>query len=136
MAQVSCSTATRLTLSIDLRGGRRADALVQVAQYKVFLGMVAPGNGFASTLGFELGVGKIRAFAGKASANMIAKRTGDFAWVFWVVVFHELVPQPHDEVFYWLTNVVNRNFHGVNDSARGELLKERSKKFELKKALT
>lgn len=45
----------------------------QVAQYKVFSSWFAPNNGFASTLGFELGIGKVGAFAGKSSANIIAK---------------------------------------------------------------
>ncbi|KAF5702011.1 ferric-chelate reductase [Fusarium globosum] len=43
--------------------------------------VVRSGNGFASTLGFKLGIGKIGAFAGKFSANIISKRLG-FAWVF------------------------------------------------------
>ncbi|RFN44728.1 major facilitator superfamily transporter [Fusarium flagelliforme] len=47
------------------------DIATQVAQYKVFSSWFAPGNGFASTLGFELGVDKIGAFAGKSSANII-----------------------------------------------------------------
>ncbi|OAG06184.1 MFS general substrate transporter [Paraphaeosphaeria sporulosa] len=111
------------------------DIATQVAQYKVFSSWFAPGNGFASTLGFELGVGKIGAFAGKASANIIAKRTGDFAWVFWVAVFMNLFTNVMTGVFYWFTKVANRKFHGVTDPATGEVLKEKSKKFELKKAL-
>ncbi|KAF5648566.1 ferric-chelate reductase [Fusarium sp. NRRL 52700] len=62
------------------------DVATQVAQYKVFSSWFAPGNGFASTLGFDLGIGKIEAFAGKSSANIITKRLG-FAWVFWIAVF-------------------------------------------------
>lgn len=111
------------------------DIATQVAQYKVFSSWFAPGNGFASTLGFELGVGKIGAFAGKASANIIAKRTGDFAWVFWVAVFMNLFTNVMTVVFYWFTKAANRNFHGVTDPATGERLKEKSKKFELGKVL-
>ncbi|QGI85736.1 hypothetical protein CEK25_012465 [Fusarium fujikuroi] len=57
------------------------DIATQVAQYQVFSSWFAPGNGFASTLGFKLGIGKIGAFAGKFSANVISKGLG-FAWVF------------------------------------------------------
>jgi fucose permease len=57
------------------------DIATQIAQYKVFSSWFAPSHGFASTLGFELGVGKIGAFVGKATANIIANRTGDFSWV-------------------------------------------------------
>ncbi|KAJ4301344.1 hypothetical protein N0V90_003436 [Kalmusia sp. IMI 367209] len=111
------------------------DIATQVAQYKVFSSWFAPGNGFASTLGFELGIGKIGAFAGKSSANIIAKRTGDFAWVFWVAVFMNLFTNVMTGVFYWFTKVANRKFHGVTDPATGERLAEKSKKFELRKVL-
>ncbi|KAF2221073.1 major facilitator superfamily domain-containing protein [Elsinoe ampelina] len=87
------------------------DIATQVAQYKVFSSWFAPSNGFASTIGFELGIGKIGAFAGKSSANIIAEKTGNFAWVFWVA------------------------FHGINDPASGEKLSEKSKKFQYKKVL-
>lgn len=111
------------------------DIATQIAQYKVFSSWFAPGNGFASTLGFELGVGKIGAFAGKASANIIAKRTGDFAWVFWVAVFMNLFTNVMTAVFFWFTKVANKRFHGVTDPATGERLVEKTKKFEVKKAL-
>lgn len=111
------------------------DIATQVAQYKVFSSWFAPGNGFASTLGFELGIGKIGAFAGKSSANIIAKKTGDFAWVFWVAVFMNLFTNVMTGVFYWFTKVANSKFHGVSDPATGERLKEKTKKFELRKVL-
>ncbi|KAH6629754.1 major facilitator superfamily domain-containing protein [Boeremia exigua] len=111
------------------------DIATQVAQYKVFSSWFAPSNGFASTLGFELGIGKIGAFAGKSSANIIAKRTGNFAWVFWVAVFMNLFTNVMTGVFYWFTKVANRKFHGVTDPATGERLAEKSKKFELHKVL-
>lgn len=49
------------------------DIATQVAQYKIFSSWFPPSNGFASTLGLELGIGKIGAFVGKSSANVIAK---------------------------------------------------------------
>ncbi|KAF7555544.1 hypothetical protein G7Z17_g2085 [Cylindrodendrum hubeiense] len=111
------------------------DIATQVAQYKVFSSWFAPGNGFASTLGFELGIGKIGAFAGKSSANIIAKNTGDFAWVFWVAVFMNIFTNVMTGVFYWFTKVANSKFHGVDDPATGERLTEKTKKFELRKIL-
>lgn len=120
-------------------GGRIIRALgdiaTQIAQYKVFSSWFAPGNGFASTVGFELGIGKIGAFAGKASANIIAKKTGDFAWVFWVAVFMNLFTNVMTGIFYWFTKVANRRYHGTNDPATGEKLKEKSKKLEFRKVL-
>lgn len=59
------------------------DIATQVAQYKVFSSWFAPSNGFASTLGLELGIGRIGSFVGKATANIIAKKSGDFMWVYW-----------------------------------------------------
>ncbi|KAH7126625.1 major facilitator superfamily domain-containing protein [Dendryphion nanum] len=111
------------------------DIATQVAQYKVFSSWFAPGNGFASTLGFELGIGKLGAFAGKSSANIIAKKTGDFAWVFWVAVFMNLFTNVMTVVFYWFTKVANRKFHGITDPATGENLTEKSKKFEFRKVM-
>jgi hypothetical protein len=49
------------------------DVATQVAQYKIFSSWFPPNGGFASTLGFELAVGKVGGFVGKASANVIAK---------------------------------------------------------------
>ncbi|CAH0038475.1 unnamed protein product [Clonostachys solani] len=109
------------------------DIATQIAQYKVFSSWFAPNNGFASTLGFELGIGKIGAFAGKSSANIIAKNTGNFAWVFWVAVFMNLFTNVMTGVFYWFTKVANRKFHGIDDPATGEKLTEKSKKLEFKK---
>ncbi|KAG9256919.1 major facilitator superfamily domain-containing protein [Emericellopsis atlantica] len=120
-------------------GGRVISALgdiaTQVAQYKVFSSWFAPNNGFASTLGFELGIGKIGAFAGKASANIIAERTGDFAWVFWVAVFMNIFTNVMTGVFYWFTRLANRKYHGIDDPATGEKLQEKSKKLHFKKVL-
>ncbi|KAI8305321.1 Major facilitator superfamily domain-containing protein 1 [Colletotrichum sp. SAR11_59] len=111
------------------------DIATQVAQYKVFSSWFAPSNGFASTLGFELGIGKIGEFAGKFSANIIAKRTGNFAWVFWVAVFMNLFTNVVTVFFYWFTKVAHKKFQGVRDPATGEQLTEKSKKFQLRKVL-
>ncbi|KAJ1563127.1 hypothetical protein HK405_014447 [Cladochytrium tenue] len=46
------------------------------------IGGVLCGFGFASTLGMELGLGKIGSFIGQSTANIIATRTGNFAWVY------------------------------------------------------
>lgn len=111
------------------------DIATQVAQYKVFSSWFAPSSGFASTLGLELGIGKIGAFAGKSSANIIASRTGDFAWVFWLAVFMNLFTNAMTGGFYWFTKEAHRRFHGVKDPATGEMLTEKGKRFELRKVL-
>lgn len=49
------------------------DIATQIAQYKMFSSWFPPSNGFASTLGFELAVGKIGGFIGTSTANIIAK---------------------------------------------------------------
>lgn len=49
------------------------DIATQIAQYKIFSSWFPPNNGFASTLGLELAIGKIGGFVGKATANIIAK---------------------------------------------------------------
>ena len=49
------------------------DIATQVAQYKIFSSWFPPNNGFASTLAFELAIGKIGGFVGKSTANIIAK---------------------------------------------------------------
>lgn len=49
------------------------DVATQVAQYKIFSSWFPPNNGFASTLGLELAIGKVGSFVGKSTANIIAK---------------------------------------------------------------
>jgi MFS family permease len=49
------------------------DLSTQVAQFQVFSSWFAPGNGFASTLGFEIMINKCGALAGTGSANQIAE---------------------------------------------------------------
>ncbi|KAK6219151.1 hypothetical protein LQW54_002400 [Pestalotiopsis sp. IQ-011] len=128
---------TNALVQVHGRRPRRAgpgDIATQVAQYKVFSAWFAPDNGFASTLGFELGIGKIGAFAGKSSANIISTRIG-LAWVFWVAVFMNIFTNVMTGVFYWFTKVANRKFHGVKDPSTGQILKEKSKKFEIRKVV-
>ncbi|KEY66060.1 hypothetical protein S7711_09425 [Stachybotrys chartarum IBT 7711] len=111
------------------------DIATQVAQYKVFSSWFSPNNGFASTLGLELGIKKIGGFVGKSSANIIAKNTGDFAWVFWVSVFMNILTNILTLVFYRFNGIAHTRFRNVADPATGERLTEKSKKFEPKKIL-
>ncbi|KAF5694803.1 ferric-chelate reductase [Fusarium denticulatum] len=80
------------------------------------------------------GIGKIGAFAGKSSANIISKRLG-FAWVFWIAVFMNIFTNVITGVFYFFTKVANRRYHGINDPATGEKLTEKTRKFEYRKIL-
>ncbi|RKL32552.1 hypothetical protein BFJ72_g10495 [Fusarium proliferatum] len=132
-------TALMLTRSYKfMMAGRVVRALgdiaTQVAQYKVFSSCFAPGNGFALTLGFDLGIGKIGAFTGKSLANIVSKRLG-FAWVFWIAVFMNIFTNVMTGVFYFFTKVANRRYHGINDPATGEELTEKTLKFEYRKVL-
>lgn len=111
------------------------DVATQVAQYKVFSSWFAPSDGFASTLGFELGIGKIGAFVGKATANIIAKKTGDFSWVYWTAVFMNIFTNVITLVFWFFTKWCNRKYAGMVDPATGEKLTESNKKFEFGKML-
>lgn len=111
------------------------DIATQVAQYKVFSSWFSPNNGFASTLGIELGIKKIGGFVGKSSANIIAKNTGNFAWVFWVSVFMNVFTNILTLVFYWFNGIAHKKFGNVKDPATGEKLTEKSKKFQPKKVL-
>ncbi|KAE8829037.1 hypothetical protein PTNB73_05833 [Pyrenophora teres f. teres] len=111
------------------------DIATQVAQYKVFSSWFAPSNGFASTLGFELGVGKIGSFVGKATANVIAKKTGDFSWVYWTAVFMNLFTNVVTLIFWFFTRWCQKTYGGMQDPATGERLTEKNKKFEFGKML-
>jgi hypothetical protein len=111
------------------------DIATQVAQYKVFSSWFAPSNGFASTLGLELGIGKIGSFVGKATANVIAKKMGDFSWVYWTAVFMNLFTNVITLVFWFFTRWCQKQFRGMQDPATGEKLTEKSKNFEFGKVL-
>ncbi|GAQ37605.1 MFS transporter [Aspergillus niger] len=109
------------------------DIATQTAQYKMFSSWFPPSNGFASTLGFELAIGKIGGFVGKSTANIIAKNTGNFAWVFWTSVFMNLFTNAAT-CFFWLFNrYCEKHFRGREDKATQETLTEKNKKFELRK---
>ncbi|KAL5114892.1 hypothetical protein ACEQ8H_007210 [Pleosporales sp. CAS-2024a] len=111
------------------------DIATQVAQFKVFSSWFAPSNGYASTLGLELGIGKIGSFVGKATANIIAKKTGDFSWVYWTAVFMNLFTNVITLVFWWFTRWCGNMYGGMQDPATGEKLTEKSRKFQVSKVL-
>ncbi|KAJ5395998.1 uncharacterized protein N7487_010301 [Penicillium crustosum] len=109
------------------------DIATQIAQYKMFSSWFPPSSGFASTLGFELAIGKIGGFVGKATANVIAKKTGNFAWVFWTSVFMNLFTNFASAGFWFFNVYCNRHFEGRRDKATKEQLTEKNKKFEFRK---
>ncbi|RDW72418.1 putative MFS transporter [Aspergillus mulundensis] len=109
------------------------DIATQIAQYKMFSSWFPPSNGFASTLGFELAIGKIGGFVGKSTANVIAKNTGNFAWVFWTSVFMNVFTNFATAIFYFFTRYCNKHYTGQQDTATKEVLTEKNKKFELHK---
>ncbi|KAH7361592.1 major facilitator superfamily domain-containing protein [Plectosphaerella cucumerina] len=111
------------------------DVATQVAQYKIFSSWFPPSSGFASTLALELGIGKIGAFVGKATANVIATNLGDFSWAYWMAVFMNLFTNVATLFFWWFTRWCERKYSGTRDPATGEKLTERNKKFELGKML-
>lgn len=111
------------------------DIATEVAQYRVFSSWFAPNNGFASTLGTQLGTKKIGSFVGKSSANIIAKKTGNFAWVFWVAVLMNVFTNVLTLVLYWFNGIARKKFGNVEDPATGEKLTEKSKKFQPKMVL-
>ncbi|KAL4884922.1 major facilitator superfamily domain-containing protein [Aspergillus karnatakaensis] len=109
------------------------DIATQIAQYKMFSSWFPPSNGFASTLGFELAIGKIGGFVGKSTANVIAKNTGNFAWVFWTSVFMNVFTNFITLVFFFFNRYCNKHFSGKKDAATKEVLTEKNKKFEFQK---
>lgn len=109
------------------------DIATQVAQYRIFSSWFAPSNGFASTLGFELGIGKIGQFVGQATANPISKGTGDFSWVYWTAVFMNLFTNLATVVFWYFRRYTETHYSGLKDPATGERLRENTKKWEFKK---
>ncbi|KFZ24761.1 hypothetical protein V502_00765 [Pseudogymnoascus sp. VKM F-4520 (FW-2644)] len=111
------------------------DVATQVAQYKIFSSWFPPNNGFASTLGFELAIGKIGAFVGKSTANIISKNLGDFSWVFWISVFMNVFTNLITLTFFFFTKYANKRFTNITDPSTGEKLTEKNKKFEVKKVL-
>ncbi|KAM0549494.1 hypothetical protein ACHAPJ_009310 [Fusarium lateritium] len=112
------------------------DVATQVAQYKIFSSWFPPSSGFASTLAFELGIGKIGSFVGKATANVISKNLGDFSWAYWMAVFMNLFTNVATLFFWWFTRWCEKRYAGTRDPATGEKLTENNKKFEIRKMLT
>ncbi|KAL4920913.1 major facilitator superfamily domain-containing protein [Aspergillus aurantiobrunneus] len=132
---VAAATTVR---SFDFMIGGRVvlafgDIATQIAQYKMFSSWFSPSNGFASTLGFELAIGKIGGFVGKSTANVIAKNTGNFAWVFWTSVFMNLFTNATTAIFWFFTRYCNKHYSGRQDAATNEVLTEKNKKFEFQK---
>ncbi|KAM5380855.1 hypothetical protein ACJZ2D_003379 [Fusarium nematophilum] len=111
------------------------DVATQVAQYKIFSSWFPPSSGFASTLAFELGIGKIGSFVGKATANVIATNLGDFSWAYWMAVFMNLFTNVATLFFWWFTRWCEKRYAGTRDPATGEKLTENNKKFEITKML-
>ncbi|KAK4493943.1 hypothetical protein PRZ48_015129 [Zasmidium cellare] len=111
------------------------DIATQVAQYRIFSSWFAPSNGFASTLGFELAIGKIGSFVGQATANPISKGTGDFSWVYWTAVFMNLFTNAATILFWFFRKFCDRKYSDMSDPATGEQLREKTRKFEFKKIL-
>ncbi|KPM38852.1 hypothetical protein AK830_g7693 [Neonectria ditissima] len=111
------------------------DVATQVAQYKIFSSWFPPSSGFASTLAFELGIGKIGSFVGKATANVISTNLGDFSWAYWMSVFMNLFTNVATVFFWWFTRWCEKRYSGTLDPATGEKLTENNKKFEITKVL-
>ncbi|KAK8107053.1 major facilitator superfamily domain-containing protein [Apiospora kogelbergensis] len=106
------------------------DISTQIAQYQVFSSWFAPSSGFASTLGLELMISKLGALAGTGSANHIAVRTGNFAWVFWVAVFINIFTNIVCALYLRFVRASAGKFGNVVDPSTGENLKQKSKKLE------
>ncbi|KAH6891479.1 major facilitator superfamily domain-containing protein [Thelonectria olida] len=111
------------------------DVATQVAQYKIFSSWFPPSSGFASTLAFELGIGKIGSFVGKSTANVISKNLGDFSWAYWMSVFMNVFTNVATLFFWWFTRWCEKRYAGTRDPATGEKLTENNKKLEITKML-
>ncbi|KAK8093437.1 hypothetical protein PG997_000122 [Apiospora hydei] len=124
-------------LLTDRAGGAGAlfwgNLVYSIAQYQVFSSWFAPSGGFASTLGLELMIQKLGALAGTGSANIIAVRTGNFAWVFWIAVFINLFTNVVCAAYLWFVRRSAGKFGNVVDPATGERLKQKAKKLEVGK---
>lgn len=49
------------------------DIATQIAYYRVFAGWFAPGGGFGTTVGLQIGIARIGGFVGSSTANVISK---------------------------------------------------------------
>ncbi|THC99715.1 hypothetical protein EYZ11_000765 [Aspergillus tanneri] len=137
IGSILVAAATTVRAFKFMIGGRvilaLGDIATQIAQYKMFSSWFPPSNGFASTLGFELAIGKIGGFVGKSTANVIAKNTGNFSWVFWTSVFMNLFTNAATLVFWFFNRYCNDHYRGRQDAATKEPLTEKNKKFEFQK---
>ncbi|EKG16255.1 Major facilitator superfamily [Macrophomina phaseolina MS6] len=111
------------------------DIATKVAQYKAFCSWFSPSHGFASTIGIEHGISKLGSFVGKATANVIAERTGDFSWVYWTAVFVNLFTNVVTLVYWLFARWCGKRYSGVTDPATGDKLPENNKKFEVEKMI-
>ncbi|KAK5045191.1 hypothetical protein LTR84_009524 [Exophiala bonariae] len=108
------------------------DVSTQVAQYQVFSSWFAPSNGFASTLGLELMVQKLGAFAGSGTSNVIRKNVG-FSWVYWIAFFVNLFTNVVCAIFFWFARYSSGKFGEIRDPATGKRLASKSKRLQLGK---
>ncbi|KAF4337751.1 ankyrin 3 [Fusarium beomiforme] len=111
------------------------DIATQIAYYRVFAGWFAPGGGFGTTIGLQIGIARIGGFAGSSTANVISKNTGNFAWVFWIGACVAFFTNLCTLVFFVFTKVANKRFRPPPDPATGEPLVEKSKKFDINKII-
>lgn len=111
------------------------DIATQIAYYRVFSGWFAPGGGFGTTIGLQIGIARIGGFVGSSTANVVAKNTGNFAWVFWIGACVSVFTNLCTLVFYFFTKTANKRYRPAPDPATGEPLAEKSKKFELRKII-
>ncbi|KAI5207465.1 major facilitator superfamily transporter [Aureobasidium subglaciale] len=108
------------------------DIATQVAQYKVFSSWFPPSAGFASTLGFELGIKKIGGFVGKSTANIIAKNCG-FSSVFWTMVGMNIFTNLATILLFLLVRYCTTRYSPTTDPATKEALTEKNKHLDFKK---
>ncbi|KAK8174022.1 MFS transporter [Phyllosticta citrichinensis] len=111
------------------------DMATQCAQYKIFSSWFPPSGGFATILGVEIGIGKVGSFVGKSSANIIAKNTGDFKWVYLVALLVNLFTVCTSAAFLFFKKRYSHFFFNNKDPATGEQLKDSNKRFNAQKML-
>ncbi|KAF5656055.1 major facilitator superfamily transporter [Fusarium circinatum] len=111
------------------------DIATQIAYYRVFAGWFAPGGGFGTTIGLQIGIARIGGFVGSSTANVISKNTGNFAWVFWIGACVAFFTNLCTLVFFVFTKIAHKRFRPPPDPATGEPLVEKNKKFDLNKII-
>ncbi|KAJ4094131.1 hypothetical protein NW760_014437 [Fusarium oxysporum] len=111
------------------------DIATQIAYYRVFAGWFAPGGGFGTTIGLQIGIARIGGFVGSSTANVISKNTGNFAWVFWIGACVAFFTNLCTLVFFFFTKIAHKRFRLPPDPATGEALVEKNKKFDLNKII-